>query len=95
MTDLQSLYRQAMPGRIAELSDALAAVRAGEDAAMERVRRLAHALRGSGGTYGFPAVSAAAQAVEDATPTDIEPRTGELLAVLRAVAAPPTPDADA
>lgn len=36
----------------------------GEDA--RRARKLAHDLRGSGGSYGFPEVSAAAGALEDA-----------------------------
>ncbi|MBX3469743.1 MAG: Hpt domain-containing protein [Planctomycetes bacterium] len=31
-----------------------------------RCRKLAHDLRGSGGSYGFPAVSAAAAALDDA-----------------------------
>ena len=32
----------------------------------EAVRQLAHKLRGTGGSYGFPAITAAAAAVEEA-----------------------------
>ncbi|HUF50480.1 MAG TPA: Hpt domain-containing protein [Longimicrobiales bacterium] len=85
MDELTALYRSALPARIAELEAARArlAVDAG---AVTDMRRIAHALRGSGGTYGFPDVSAAAAAVEDAAPADLPQRVAALLALLRSTA---------
>lgn len=86
MTDLSAIYRQALPGRIAALEQA--AGRAGQDAeAAASVRRIAHALRGSGGTYGFPEVSIAAAAAEDAAEGELIQRVDELLATLRSIVA--------
>lgn len=86
MEELKQIYRQAVTGRIRELEAALAALDAAPAESCESVRRVAHALRGSGGTYGFPAVSAAAAAVEEATPGQLVTETERLLAVLREVA---------
>lgn len=77
--DLQTLYRQALPARIAALDDA----RAKRDT--DAIRAIAHALRGSGATYGFPEVTAAASALESASPADVSARTDDLVAVLRSV----------
>ena len=86
--DLQSLYRQALPARIAALESA----RAARDD--DEIRSIAHALRGSGATYGFPDVTAAAAAVESADADEIGERTAALVAALRSVIAN-VPDADA
>ncbi|MGH7465316.1 MAG: Hpt domain-containing protein, partial [Longimicrobiales bacterium] len=80
--DLQALYRQALPARIAALKEALGA--AGGDAA---ILAIAHALRGSGATYGFAEITAAAGAVESATPEELQSRTDDLIAVLERVIA--------
>lgn len=77
MDELRRFFRDALPGRMAALE---AARHAGDDAA---VRRLAHMLRGSGGTYGLPGITAAAEAVELATPRDLSARLETLLDVLR------------
>lgn len=81
MDDLKTIYRQALAGRI----DALEAARGEADSATA-VRRIAHSLRGSGGTYGFPEVSAAAGAVEEATDAELDARIDALLVTLRSVA---------
>lgn len=77
--DLRAHYRQALPSRIAALESARDA---GADS---EILGIAHALRGSGATYGFPAVTAAAAAVESATADEMSARTNELIAALRAV----------
>lgn len=77
--DLRAHYRQALPSRIAALEEAR---RNGADS---EILAIAHALRGSGGTYGFPDVTAAAAAVEAATADEMAERTEELIAALRAV----------
>lgn len=78
--DLQDLYRQALPARIAALQQARS--RPGGDAA---VRSIAHALRGSGGTYGFDEITSSAGAVESAAPDELAGRTAELIAVMQRV----------
>jgi HPt (histidine-containing phosphotransfer) domain-containing protein len=89
MDDLRRSYRRALPGRIAALEAARAALcgtQAERDDARREVRRVAHSLRGSGGTYGFPEISAAAAAVEDASPPALLSRLDALIALLRATA---------
>jgi two-component system OmpR family response regulator len=58
--DALSLDRAALQNRI-ELPDTL-----------DRIRHIAHGLSGAGGIYGFPEISDAAAAVEDATLAEIE-----------------------
>lgn len=45
----------------------------------DQIRRLAHQLRGSGASYGFPEVTAHAARVEDAPPAELAARTRELI----------------
>jgi CheY-like chemotaxis protein len=68
-----------LPARIAALEAACAA----DDG--DAIRAIAHALRGSGATYGFPSVTAAAGAVESASADELMARTLDLIAVLRGV----------
>lgn len=77
--DLKDLYRQALPSRIAALESAR------DNGATSEVHAIAHALRGSGATYGFPDVTAAASAVESASEDEFLARTEDLIAALRAV----------
>jgi CheY-like chemotaxis protein len=85
MSDLKQLYRQAVAGRVAEIEAALRQTGAESATADESLRHIAHSLRGSGGTYGFPEVSAAAAAAEEADSSELHERTRELLQVLHAV----------
>jgi DNA-binding response OmpR family regulator/6-phosphogluconolactonase (cycloisomerase 2 family) len=82
-------------GNLASHVEALERVRTtpqGMAESLASVRRLAHSLRGSGATYGFPAISAAAAAVEDAPDAEVAPRIEGLLTTLRAaIAAAPVP----
>jgi HPt (histidine-containing phosphotransfer) domain-containing protein len=62
--ELRELLREfvaELPQRFAALEKAAAV----QD--WQEVRRLAHQLKGSGGSYGFPAITAAAAEVEEAT----------------------------
>lgn len=77
--DLQAHYRQALPSRIAALEHAR------DTGADSEVLAIAHALRGSGATYGFPEVTAAAAALEAATSDELRKRTDELIAALHSV----------
>lgn len=88
MEDLKTWYRQNLASRIAELEDAKQRVDAGDPRGHVVLRHTAHALRGSGGTYGFPQISEAAAAVEDASVEELGPALTTLLALLRQVARP-------
>jgi len=86
MDDLKQIYREALVARI----DALEAVKKGLEEkssdALDSLRRIAHTLKGSGGTYGFAEITAAAAAVEEAEDRDLPDRIDALLDVLKAVA---------
>ena len=88
MDRLLTEFRERLTERIEALSAARAALGA-DPAARARVRGIAHALKGSGGTYGYPAITAAAGAVEAASDEQIAGRLDELLAVLRREIATP------
>ena len=87
MTDLKALFRKALPARIAALEAGRGPLETGAAEAWTEVRRLAHSLRGSGGTYGFPEVTEAARLLEDASEADRPRQLDHLLDVLRQVAA--------
>jgi len=83
--ELRAHYAKALPSRIA----ALASARDQDDEeARATIRRIAHALRGSGGTYGFPEISEAAGAVENADPAEMPRRLDALLETLRRAVGP-------
>lgn len=92
-------FKAAARQAIADLGNWLAALPS-DPTAQERITRLAHQLRGSGGAYGFPAVSAAAAQVEESTLRVLRGRVNRLVVELAAVdasipdlrpAAPPPP----
>jgi diguanylate cyclase (GGDEF)-like protein len=87
MQDLKACYRQGLTARIGALESARRALREKAPDAVATIRRLAHALRGSGGTYGFPEVSEAARLVELAEEPGLEEEVERLLKVLRPIAA--------
>jgi diguanylate cyclase (GGDEF)-like protein len=87
MQDLKACYRQGLIARIGALESARRALREKAPDAVATIRRLAHALRGSGGTYGFPEVSEAARLVELASEMMLEEEVGRLLKILRPIAA--------
>ena len=87
MDELKTLYRNSLRPRIDELIAARAAHTAADPAAAVKLRRIAHALRGSGGTYGFPEISAAAARVEDAHATELIACVDTLISLLNDTAA--------
>ncbi|TFH20981.1 MAG: hypothetical protein E4H03_11350 [Myxococcales bacterium] len=64
---LQALFLEDALGEVAELGRILAAasITAPPEADDGRARKIAHDLRGTGGSYGFAAVSEAAAVLED------------------------------
>lgn len=89
-SDFRTFYRDALASRASALRSALDGIEKTPEDSAAAIRRIAHALRGSGGTYGFPEISAAAGAVEDAAPQDIGGATQRLLDVLAATTATAT-----
>lgn len=83
---LRGEYLQHIRRRLAEL-DALEAALAGDADALAAVRRLAHQLRGSGGFYGFPAITAAAARLEELIRAAQDARSPSPAAVRAAAAA--------
>ncbi len=86
MDRLLSEFRERLTERVETLAAARARLGA-DPAARDLVRTIAHALKGSGGTYGFPAITAAAGLVEVAPDDELPARLDDLLAVLRREAA--------
>ena len=90
MDELTGRFRERLRERIETLAADRPAL-ARDAAARSRVREAAHALRGSGGTYGFPEISAEAARVESASDAELAERLDALLVVLRREAAPAAP----
>jgi CheY-like chemotaxis protein len=93
MDQLQAAFRAAVGTRASDLAAAAEELRGGNAEAADSIRRMAHALRGVGGTYGFPDVSEAAAACEEAPADGLLTALDRLQGALRRVAAerPPTP----
>ncbi|MFB0517121.1 MAG: Hpt domain-containing protein [Candidatus Neomarinimicrobiota bacterium] len=85
--DLRRYYRQSLVAWIAELESAGASLLAREPGAVETVQQIAHILKGSGGTFGFPEITTAAKALQKAKQEDLSASLEALLAILRSVVA--------
>lgn len=81
--ELRSWYREAMLSRIDELVGLRPEVEEGSSSACDRLRTVGQALRGSGGTFGFPGLSAVAGLVETTTDAQALRRLEGLLVELR------------
>ena len=87
MDDLKRIYREALAARIDALEAAGMALSADDPDAIDSIRRLAHTLKGSGGTYGFPEITDAAAALEGAGGDEIHAQLDALMMILRQVVA--------
>lgn len=87
MDDLKQFYRSALHTRIEALETAATTLDADAAGALSTIRRLAHSLRGSGATYGYPEITDAALAVEEAEPDALQPLLKDLLRTMKQVAA--------
>lgn len=85
--ELQDWYRQAMLRRIDELLELRAPIERGQSTACDDLRDVGQALRGSGRTFGFPELSAAAGRVETTTDANALRRLEGLLVELRRLTA--------
>lgn len=82
MADFKDFYRDALVSRAGALRAAVSDCEDSPAEAVASIRRIAHALKGSGGSYGFPEISEAAAAVEDAAPDEIIGLTERLLGLM-------------
>lgn len=85
MEEIVLRYHEALVKRIDNLESAGAVLMAGETGAIDTIRQIAHQLMGSGGTYGYPEITAAAEALHDARENDFPERLNELLVILRKI----------
>ncbi|HLF94012.1 MAG TPA: response regulator [Planctomycetota bacterium] len=85
MLELKNWYRDRLPTRIAALEEAREGVTKRTSDAIDAVRRIGHSLRGSGATYGFPEITEAARALEEAEEGAILERLEALVQTLRTV----------
>jgi len=83
METYQKEYLKKLGSRIEALQAARNAWHTGVAEAATSARRIAHTLRGSGGTYGFPKISTLAAAVEDAAAADLTAQLDVLIQYLR------------
>jgi CheY-like chemotaxis protein/HPt (histidine-containing phosphotransfer) domain-containing protein len=82
---LRRWYLDAMARRIDELRELRARLIEGDKASFDAARRVAQALRGSGGTFGFPQLTAVAELVEMAPDSDTLRRVEGLIEHLHGV----------
>lgn len=85
MNALRTWYRERLPVRIAALEAAREELDRSGAEAVGSILRLAHTLRGSGGTYGFPEVTEAARYVEESTADNLRSALSGLIETLREV----------
>lgn len=79
------MYREALGSRIEALEAARRSLHEGDPEARESILRIAHTLKGSGGTYGFQEITDAAEAVGTAGDAVFVESLGTLLAILHQV----------
>jgi HPt (histidine-containing phosphotransfer) domain-containing protein len=82
MIELGAAFRAELPMRIAEIES----LAAGGPESLPALRAIAHRIAGRGGTFGAPAVSAAARAVEEAEPAELARAVAALAAAAREAA---------
>jgi two-component system cell cycle response regulator len=83
MEEFQKVYLQKMGSRIEALRAAGKGLSFNFEESATSARRLAHSLRGSGATYGFPEISELATAVEEASDEMLAETLANLVAHLQ------------
>ncbi len=87
MDDLKQFFLSALSTRTEALETAATTMDADPVGALATIRRLAHSLRGSGTTYGYPEITEAAMRVEEAEPEEVPPLLRELVRTMKGVVA--------
>lgn len=91
LEELKEQYRLSLPEKVKTIRSLLNNLRAGDSEAQASLRLLAHSLHGSGTTFGYPGISAAARAVEHATAETILHELATLVRVLLEASRDPAP----
>jgi len=86
MDEMQHLFIEALRAHIDALEAAKKALQTHDPDALDSIRRIAHTLKGSGGTVGFPEISTAAAGLEEAEDDQIPSRLESFLTLLHQVA---------
>jgi DNA-binding response OmpR family regulator len=86
MDDLRQFFQDVVTDQLRQIEELMPSIGSGRLDEVESLRRLAHGLKGSGSTYGYPHVSEAAAAVEAATGDGLLATAGRLAQALREVA---------
>jgi len=86
MSELREFYLASLGSPIEALMVAADALEGGDIDARDSIRRVAHQLKGSGASYGFPEVTDRSIDVLDALPLDIVEVTRSLIAFLNELA---------
>ncbi|MDP3518313.1 MAG: response regulator transcription factor [Pseudohongiella sp.] len=84
---LQANYRRALIGKVKRLEDLAQEYRHGRLEALDDILLLTHSLKGSGTTFGYPAVSDAASRVKSGTPDEVMLQVAQLLDTMSQTAA--------
>ncbi|UCD36639.1 MAG: response regulator, partial [Fidelibacterota bacterium] len=85
MDKIPNFYREALKAHIDALEAAKKALHASDPDALDSIRRIAHTLKGSGGTVGLPEITEAATRVEEFEEGQLLEPLDTLLDVLREV----------
>lgn len=89
MIELKAWYRDRLPARIAALEEVKDQLKERIPHSVVAIRRIAHSLRNSGSTYGFPEITLSAQLLEEAREEDLLGCTEGLIKMLHSVCAGP------
>ena len=81
--ELQSSYLRGLTAKLETLNSAKRDLLSDTEEAAETLRRVAHQLKGSGATYGFPQISEAAELVEESELESIHFKTNRLIQILK------------
>ena len=85
MDEIQQFFREAVVDQIHALERLMGRVASGDESAIEITRRIAHSLKGSGTSYGFPEVTESAARVEGADDTALHGALADLCVTLGTV----------
>ena len=93
LEELQQQYLASLSDKTEELRSLLADFQQGDQLAEPKLRTLAHSLHGSGTTFGFPQISAAARQAELAESHRLQAQVSALIKVLQEATASASPSA--
>lgn len=85
MDELQQFFRDAAVDQLTTLEGIAPRVKQGDRSAIDRALTIAHSLKGSGASYGFPEVTEAATRLQTAEAADFESALESLCVILASI----------